>query len=86
MDVTEIVQILKKELRDYSLRKRKHLDKPTVYRLPLVRRKCTLKQLQTKYPTPCAFYQAQLLKRVFGHGYSGRTYGRQSSRPTRRSR
>jgi len=86
MDIKEIVETLKKELRDYVLKKRKYLKKPTIYRLPLVRRKCTLKQLQAKYPTPWAFSQSKLLERTLAHGYSGRTYGSQSSRPTRRSR
>lgn len=52
MDVTEIVRILSKELRDYSLRKRKYIEKPRRYRLPLKHRRCTLKQLRAKYPDP----------------------------------
>lgn len=86
MDVRAIVQTLKKELRDYSLRKRKHIDKPRPYRLPLVHRKCTLKQLQAKYPEPWSYSFAQLLKLTFARGFAGRTYGSQSSRPSRRSR
>lgn len=86
MDVKEIVQILKKEMRGYVLSKRKYIEKPTINRLPLVHRKCTYAQLKTKYPEPWAFGQITLLKRVFGHGFSGRTYGSQSARPSRRSR
>ncbi len=65
MDVTEIVQTLKKEMRDYSLRKRKYIEKPRLCKLPLVRRKCTLKQLQAKYPSPWLSFGLKGFTRLF---------------------
>lgn len=86
IDIKQIVQTLSHELRDYSIRRRKYIEKPTPYRLPLKHRKCTLKQLQAKYPEPWCIGQSKLLKQIFARGFRGRTYGSQSSHPTRRSR
>ena len=65
MDVYEIVQTLKKEMRDYSLRKRKYIEKPRLCKLPLVRRKCTYAQLKAKYPPPWSYTVLNGIWRLF---------------------
>lgn len=65
IDVKEVVQTLSHELRDYSIRRRKYIEKPRPYRLPLKHRKCTLKHLQAKYPSPWLSYGLKGFTRVF---------------------
>lgn len=68
IDTKQIVQTLKKELRDYSLRKRKYIEKPIPYRLPVKHRKCTLQMLKKKYPDKWSQYGMMGLWRLFRSG------------------
>ncbi len=86
MDIKEIVRKIEKELRDYCLRKRKHIDKPTIHRLPLKHRKCTYAMLKAKYPVPTAYYQNQLIRNLFQGRGRGRSIGQATRAPSRRSR
>lgn len=86
IDIKAIVARLKKDYWDWQLSKADPIPKPKLYHLPLRRNQCTLVQLRKKYPEPWSVGQVRLLKLAFGHGFGHRTYGSQSSRPSRKSR